>query len=81
MQKLSITQEKLKERVEKAREIYEKVLSEYQQIPHEKRWSYDLNGRASAEIQIQLVVSERKAREYLKVAKVLHKRMVIPQIT
>lgn len=77
--KLSKTQQKLKQRIEIAREIYERVYREYLDTPQNQRWKFHLIDRTSAEIQATLVVSDRKAREYIKFIKATRKPLVVQE--
>lgn len=72
--KLNKAQQKLKDRIERAKEIYEKFYTKYRNKEEGFHWIDDVNRHTCAEIQLEFYVSERKAREYLKLARFLHKR-------
>lgn len=71
------TQDALKQRLDKAREIYEALLHEYQSLPQDKRWNYGLERRTCAKIQLELVISERKAHEYIRLVQMSKKLLAV----
>lgn len=75
------TQDALKERIQKAQEIAEAFQREYDSLPKDRHIGYGLDARIISKIQVDLVVSERKALEYLKLVKNLKKYSAIQQDT
>lgn len=55
----------MKERIDKTREIYEHLRAEYNALPQEERYRFRFSQRLLATVQTTLVVSERKAKEYV----------------
>lgn len=71
VRKLTKTQEALKQRVQRSVEIYNELYEEYDNLPREKKLRFGLQTRINTRIQLELCVSERKAKEYMRLAKAL----------
>lgn len=56
----------LKQRIDKAKEIYEAFQQKYANLSRVEQWTYPLRKHICAAIQTELLVSERKAKEYIK---------------
>lgn len=74
-------QKTLRERIQKAQEIYYSFLKEYNAIPQEERWKFSFKARVCVKIQTELVVSERKAKEYVKLVENASRFLPVQQNT
>ena len=63
----------MKENIDKTREIYESLFQEYQALPKETRWKFRFADRVCSQVQTTLYVSERKAKEYIKLVQMAMK--------
>jgi hypothetical protein len=67
---VSKREKSFKRKIATVQEIIETLSNQKNSVPKNSRWNYDLWTRISAKVQLELCVSERKAREYIKLVKV-----------